>query len=321
MSRSTKPLISIITPSRNVFGTIRDTLDSVVQQQAGDEEHLLIDACSDDGTLDVAAQYPHLTVRSEPDRGIYDGMNKGASLSSGEWLLFLQADDWLPARALEAYRGAIRKNPDAEIICGGAEAVRQVKGKWQGVWSVEDDVCKKLSVKNIALGEPMVNARLIRRESFWQLGGFSPSYSLASDRDFLLRAAIQGMVQIEIPEMTYRYRWHAGSSTMTDLNNLSDRLLKENIQIAARHLLTVSPQDRNSLCRWHTRLRVQSAMNAIESGAVRSVIEHAVNGTLSDPLWPLVFTGEILGSLPGFLARGCITKSRYFRSMHRDHKE
>jgi glycosyltransferase involved in cell wall biosynthesis len=305
-----RPLISIITPSRNVIGTIRETMESVVPQFAGDEEHLLIDACSDDGTLEIASRYPHLTVRSEPDRGIYDGMNKGASLASGEWLLFLQADDWLPAGGLEAYRSAIRKYPNAEIICGGSEAVKEVKGKWQAVWSVDNDIRKKLSVKNIALGEPMINARLIRRESFRRLEGFSPSYSLASDRDFLLRAALQGVEQIEIQEMTYRYRWHAGSSTMTEGNALTNRLSSENLAIAKNHLRQVVGIDRLMIRRWHDRLTVQAAMNTLESSDWRGLLAASREGIRENPAWPVSFASEIFHSLPGFLLRGGKTRSQ-----------
>jgi len=161
-----RPLISIITPSFHAAKTIGETLDSVLPQLLGDVEHLLIDACSTDRTLEIAAKYPHLSVRSEHDRGIYDGMNKGAALAEGEWLLFLQADDWLPERTLDAYRMAISEAPMADVICGSAEAVEESEGGWSTIWSVKDSSLKKLSAKNIALGEPMINARLFRKSFF-----------------------------------------------------------------------------------------------------------------------------------------------------------
>lgn len=307
-------LISIITPCLNAAATLREALESVGLFPADRVEHLLIDACSKDGTLAEASLHPRLRVVSEPDAGIYDGMNKGARLARGEWLLFLQADDWLPAGTLQAYLAAIEINPGAQMICGGAEAVRRDGDSWNPVWSVSGRREKELSVGNIALGEPMINARLIRRDAFLALGGFSLDYSLASDRDFLLRAAESGVSQISINAQTYRYRWHAGSSTMTEGNALSARLLRENILIAERHLESVDREHRMPLRRWHTRLRVQGAMNAMESGAVASLREHAVAGTLSNPLWPVALFVEIAKSLPGFLARGCRTRSRILRS-------
>ena len=111
-------LISIITPTFNAGVTLGETLESVRQQMGEDMEHLLLDACSTDRTLDVVKQFSHLVVHSEPDSGIYDGMNKGAELARGDWLLFLQGDDWLAEGTLEAYLRTIALHPDAEMICG-----------------------------------------------------------------------------------------------------------------------------------------------------------------------------------------------------------
>jgi len=70
---------------------------SVVAQSYPDKEHLLVDGASTDGTLDIikryAEKYPHISFISEPDRGIYDAMNKGIDRATGEWIYFLGCDD------------------------------------------------------------------------------------------------------------------------------------------------------------------------------------------------------------------------------------
>ncbi len=309
LSDKIRPLISIITPTFNAAGTLEETLRSVEGQLDACTEHFLVDACSGDNTLEIARRFGWVKISSEPDRGIYDGMNKGAFLASGEWLLFLQADDWLPSGAMGAYRRAISKYPDAEMISGDAEAVKQVNGEWEAVWSVTDHEAKVLSIENVALGEPMINARLIKREVFLRHRGFSAEYSLAADRDFLFRVVKAGLEQREIPEMTYRYRWHAGSSTMTDGNLLTDRLLDENLAIARSHLCAVKEVDRNFLIRWHTSLTMQGAMNALEKGRHR-LGDFAVAGFSKDCFWPALFFWEILKAVPGFLARGGRTRSQ-----------
>jgi glycosyltransferase involved in cell wall biosynthesis len=305
-------LISIITPTFNAGVTLGETLESVRQQMGEDMEHLLLDACSTDRTLDVVKQFSHLVVHSEPDSGIYDGMNKGAELARGDWLLFLQGDDWLAEGTLEAYRTAIASYPDAEMICGNCEAVKESEGSWSAIWSVSDSASKKLTIENIALGEPMINARLIRRDIFWKLGGFSLEYSLASDRDFLLRAAEAGVRQGEIQIPTYRYRWHSRSSTMTEGNSLSAKLRQENIRIAQRHLLDtkqLTSDDRKSLRTWHTRLTIQAAMNAMESMRP-DFFALCFDGTSNNARWPVSFLYELMSSIPGFIARGCRTRSQ-----------
>jgi glycosyltransferase involved in cell wall biosynthesis len=304
-----RPLISIITPSLHAAGTIGETLDSVLPQLSDDVEHLLIDACSTDGTLEIAGKYPHLSIRSERDKGIYDGMNKGAALAAGEWLLFLQADDWLPVGTLDAYRMAFKESPMAEVICGSAEALKESSGRWSAVWSLTDRDQKKLTFEKIALGEPMINARLIKKSAFEKLGGFSLEYSLASDRDFLLRAAETGVVQHQVDAMTYRYRWHAGSSTMTEGNELTSKLSQENMAIAKTHLLRASSTSRRALLRWHDRLTVQAAMNALERLDF-GFFGIAAEGFVNNPAWGLVMAREVLRSFPGFMKRGFKTKTQ-----------
>jgi glycosyltransferase involved in cell wall biosynthesis len=308
-----QPLISIITPTFNAGGTIGETMESVLPQLSDDMEHLLIDACSTDGTLDIARKYTHLTVHSERDRGIYDGMNKGAARATGEWLLFLQADDWLPVGTLDAYREAILRTPEVDVICGSAEAVKRAEGRWKPVWRVTKGDSKKLSPENIALGEPMINARLFKKRAFVELGGFSLEYALASDRDFLLKASAAGMNQDEVDAMTYRYRWHSGSSTMTEGNALTARLSQENLVIAKTYLPKATGRSRRALRQWHDRLTVQAAMNALEECRLSEMLKCFKEGTSENPGWMACFAREILCSLPGFLSRGGRTKSQILK--------
>ncbi|MBL7774672.1 MAG: glycosyltransferase, partial [Saprospiraceae bacterium] len=75
--------ISIITVCFNSAATIRDTLESVNRQTYPDVEHLIIDGGSTDGTLDVVRAFHHVAHWiSEPDRGLYDAMNKGIALAT-----------------------------------------------------------------------------------------------------------------------------------------------------------------------------------------------------------------------------------------------
>lgn len=92
-----KPLVSIITVVRNGCNTISSTLNSVREQSLLAIEHVIVDGASSDGTVELikAAQHDRLHWISEPDRGIYDAMNKGIEMARGEWILFLGADDEL----------------------------------------------------------------------------------------------------------------------------------------------------------------------------------------------------------------------------------
>src|SRR5947207_9338582 len=104
------PLISVITPTFNSGAKIAATVASVLSQGKGLYEFLVIDGGSTDGTLPhLRAQGPALRYLSEPDEGIYDAMNKGIRLTSGEFLYFLGAGDRLLPGVLEAVAAEIRK--------------------------------------------------------------------------------------------------------------------------------------------------------------------------------------------------------------------
>ena len=91
--------VSIITVAFNSAATISDTIKSVLAQSYKNIEYLIIDGCSQDNTLDIIREYePHFQGRlrwiSEKDRGIYDAMNKGITMASGDIVGILNSDDF-----------------------------------------------------------------------------------------------------------------------------------------------------------------------------------------------------------------------------------
>ena len=88
--------VSIITVSYNAVNTIKDTIISVLGQDYPDIEYILIDGDSTDGTVEVIQQYKDSIshIISEPDQGIYDAMNKGVALATGEIVGILNSDDF-----------------------------------------------------------------------------------------------------------------------------------------------------------------------------------------------------------------------------------
>ncbi|SDB64983.1 Glycosyltransferase involved in cell wall bisynthesis [Flavobacteriaceae bacterium MAR_2010_188] len=91
------PKVSVITVTYNAKNTINDTIHSVLSQTYCNLEYIIIDGQSHDGTLDIIRGYGDAidSLTSEPDHGIYDAMNKGIIKSSGDYILFLGADDVL----------------------------------------------------------------------------------------------------------------------------------------------------------------------------------------------------------------------------------
>lgn len=90
-----KPKVTVVTVVRNAEAALRATAESVLSQTYPDIEYVIIDGASTDGTADYARSLGDKVdiLVSEPDKGIYDAMNKGIRLSSGEWIIFMNAGD------------------------------------------------------------------------------------------------------------------------------------------------------------------------------------------------------------------------------------
>jgi glycosyltransferase involved in cell wall biosynthesis len=125
--------ISIIIATFNAAETLRECLDSIVTQLNDKIELILVDGGSKDTTNEIIESYgTFIDVHiSEPDKGIYDAWNKGVKLSSGNWVMFIGADDLLLPNALATYLEAIENTSDItsyDYICAHNEYV-DMKGR------------------------------------------------------------------------------------------------------------------------------------------------------------------------------------------------
>ncbi len=165
--------------------TIGDTLESVAAQTHGDVEHIIVDGASTDGTLDVVARFPHVArVLSGKDDGLYDAMNKGARVATGDYVSWLNADDMLAEpTALAAIAAAAASRPP--IVAASVDMVdpvhtRKVKRHY-GVGAFNPAWLRY----GYALPHPGFH---IRRDVLERIGGFDLQFPLAADFDLIARA-------------------------------------------------------------------------------------------------------------------------------------
>ena len=305
--------ISVITPCLNREEFIAEAIESVLAQDYSEFEHWLIDGGSTDRTLTIARRYPHLRVVSEPDRGVYDAFNKGLRLATGEVIALLNSDDLFVPGAFRLCDNLFRNAIGTMIVSGGSQIFRRTNaGREIEMHRYEDARRYQLSLRNVTLGLPSINARFFRRAVFEKIGDFNLDYPIAADRDFLIRAALAGMPDAPVSRVLYRYRWHSKSLTMNAgddnlLRGMEDGLtiiqrLKEGGGLGTGQL--------GLLRRW----RRQCVATEVMIQTINRKPARALSTALTELRRDLLFPATLfrLGSLA--IARRCRTWYRLFRA-------
>ena len=177
------PLFSIITITFTAESTLEPTLCSVAAQQENDYEYLIVDGASKDGTVALARQYDCVTrIISEPDRGLYDAMNKGIKAATGEYLVFLNAGDSLYAPdTLNKLHDFIGENrPD---ILYGETAIVDSDRRFIAMRRLKTP--EKLSWKSFRMGMLVCHQAFIVRRELAPL--YDLSYRFSADFDWCIR--------------------------------------------------------------------------------------------------------------------------------------
>lgn len=198
--------ISVVTVSFNAAHTLGDTLDSVAAQTHAKVEHILVDGASKDGTLEVARRHGQHLARliSEPDRGIYDAMNKGLALATGEVVGFLNSDDiYADAEVLQRVSMIMAKG-GLDALFGDAEFVSPSRPD-HPVRRYRSD---RFSPGRIGWGwMPAHPALFLRRSVFEHFGHFRTDYRIAGDFELVARIFHGGTLRYRhVPEVLVRMR-------------------------------------------------------------------------------------------------------------------
>lgn len=223
-----RPQISVITITYNAADTLPITMQSVAEQTFTDFEHLVIDGASTDDTILIARKMgtPSLRIVSEPDKGLYDAMNKGVKMSRGRYLIFLNSGDkFHSADTLQSYASAIvSRNPD--IIYGDTDIVDK-DGNRIGP--------RHLSAPEILTVDSFSKGMLICHQAFMVRKDIAPlydtDYRFSADYDWCIRC-IKGSRagdRVNLKRVTIDYL----ADGMTDHNKKAS--LMERFKIMAEH--------------------------------------------------------------------------------------
>lgn len=244
------PKITIVTITFNLIKNGRrdwfiQNLESVHNQTYQDFEHIIIDGASTDGTIELLEEYQnkgYIKYYSEPDDGIYDAMNKGMRRATGEYITYLNSDDFYHARN------------------GLAEVSRALKNDFDYVVSdctYVDMNCKKMFVQK-AMPEIFFirmpfshQALFVKTELMRNLGGFDTNFKISGDHDFIIRMMLSGADGIALPHnfITFRlggisdiYVANGRKEVLKSMENIYSKLTDAKIDYEKLHKKYIVPR-------------------------------------------------------------------------------
>jgi glycosyltransferase involved in cell wall biosynthesis len=213
---------SIITPSFNQGRFLPDCVESVLSQQGVEMEHIVTDAGSDDETLEVLKRYPHLKWTSEPDRGMSDGINKGFCQATGDWVMWLNCDDYLLPGALAKVADFAISNPNADVIHGDCIYVNEDRSPIRRKYDTPVDEWDFLYV-----GCCIPSTAVFYQRKIIEAGHLlDVEYRNCMDWEYYLRVTRSGYRFRYLPEALAGFRWHDESTTQRNWQRMIDEGLR-----------------------------------------------------------------------------------------------
>lgn len=208
--------ISIITATYNSAATVRDTLSCIANQQYSNVEHLVIDGLSKDNTLEIVNEFQHVArVISEKDKGIYDAMNKGVKLATGDIIGILNSDDFYTSSQVLSKVAAAFNDPSVEAVYGDLQYVKASNVKIiTRTW--KSGTYKK---SNLYFGwMPPHPTFFVRNHVYEKCGLFNTTLRSAADYELMLRVLLKYDARVHyIPEVLVKMR--AGGISNASLKN------------------------------------------------------------------------------------------------------
>ena len=225
-----KPLISIVTVCFNSENTIKDTIDSVLNQTYGNIEYIIIDGGSIDGTVEFVQSYGDKIARfvSEPDKGIYDAMNKGIALATGDIIGILNSDDfYIDELVIEKVVKEFERNIDclyADLVYVRSENLNKVVRYYDS---------SQFTPSKFAYGwMPAHPTFFVKKDIYNKYGVFRTDLKIAADFDLMLRFLYtHNLTYFYIQEPIIKMRMGGVSTSFSSvwINNIEKlRVCKDN---------------------------------------------------------------------------------------------
>lgn len=212
------PKVSIIIPVYNVEQFLPRCLDSVVGQTLKEIEIICVNDGSPDHSIDILQQYAacddRILVISQENRGLGGARNRGFEAARGEYILYVDSDDWIDPDYCRALYDAAR-DADADIACASMLKIRSSYSKWTvrfDIPATASDAREKFRICHCPPNFHVMN-KLMRREMLIRLGLRFGEQVCYEDVEYTMRVLGEGGVLVTVPGIVYRYMVNATSIT------------------------------------------------------------------------------------------------------------
>jgi glycosyltransferase involved in cell wall biosynthesis len=200
-------MITVVTPCFNSVATLAETLESVRTQGYPNLEHIVIDAGSTDGGLEILKSTPGIRYISEPDRGLSDGLNKGIQMAHGEVIGCLNADDHYLPGALGAVGRAYAQHPDALWMTGPCTIIDAQGNEIRKAVTAYKNLFLRRYSFALHLTQNFVSApsTFVTKAAYDRVGEYDIELHYAMDYDVFLRCAkLADPLVLDRPLATFR---------------------------------------------------------------------------------------------------------------------
>lgn len=277
-------MISILTPTLNRANSLEATIQSVYAQGIEDLEYIIMDGGSTDGTRELVARYPQIRFYSEPDKGLYDALNKCMRLANGKYWAWVNSDDYFTEGVLKRMLEQIKKTPSMMALFASAEISPSKRGEKAVLVPA---ISEGTLMERVTLGSFSFNAGVFNRKVFEILGGFDIRYKIGADREFLFRFGLNRLTYQHIDDVAYVYQSFPGSLTYGKQIESRVQANLEEMQMAKAYLSEQPPlcADPNLCRRWYTRSSSDAAVQLLLNGKLARAIQITREGSSIDKGW------------------------------------
>ena len=213
-----EPKVSVIIPVYNVESFLARCLDSVVGQTLREIEIICVDDGSPDRSIDIlnryAAKDERIRVISQENRGLGGARNRGFDAATGEYVLFVDSDDWIDSAYCERLY-EVAQHADADVACASMLKIRPSYSKWTIRYTEQKQVTEAPEKFRICRCPPdfYVMNKLLRREMLLRLGLRFRERVCYEDVEYTMRVLCEGGCVVTVPDVVYRYMVNGASIT------------------------------------------------------------------------------------------------------------